>query len=192
MANHVSNYIVIHGANSQAVKMVREIFRQENPDDSEVWTADLVNRVFDNVWPKGEEDYDRNWVEENCGAKWFHGYLESDEEDYLQLNLESAWSPVRGWVQRLYEVLSQVSPDVWITNKFEDEGYGFAGFMLVGKEWFNEECMEMDEWEAEKFFEDDNLRDSFYEELNRLMEEEEAAYLSSLEDEDTALELPII
>jgi len=42
--------------------------------------------------------------------------------------------------------------------------------------------MEMDEWEAEKFFEDDGLRDSFYEELNRLMEEEEAAYLSSLED----------
>ena len=182
MANQVSNYIVIHGANSQAAKMVREIFRQENPDDSEVWTADLVNRVFNNVWPRGEEDYDRNWVEENCGAKWFHGHLETDEEDYLQLNLESAWSPVRGWVQRLYEVLSQVSPDVWITNKFEDEGYGFAGIALVGKEWINEECMEMDEWEAEKFFEDDGLRDSFYEELNRLMEEEEAAYLSSLED----------
>ena len=182
MANHVSNFIVIHGANSQAVKMVREIFRPEFSDDPDVWTTDLVNRVFDNIWPRGEEDYDRDWVTENCGAKWFHGHLETDEEDCLQLNLESAWSPVNEWVQRLYEILSQVSPEVWITNKFEDEGYGFAGVALVGKEWINEECINMDEWEVEKFFEDDELLDSFYEELNRMVEEEQAAYLFSLND----------
>ncbi len=66
MANHVSNYIIINNSDENVLKKVKEIFEPKTQDPFEtIWTAQLVNGVFNNIWPNGEEDYDREWLMEN-------------------------------------------------------------------------------------------------------------------------------
>ena len=74
MANQVSNYIVVQNVNTEVTEKLKEIFkpnrREDSPFDIDVMTVDLVNRVYDNIWANGNEDYNRNWVVEVCGAKY--------------------------------------------------------------------------------------------------------------------------
>ena len=186
MANSVSNLIFIKNADDNVVAKVKEIFKTNSEDPFEqIWTAQLVNGVFDNIWPNGENDYDRDWVIENCGAKWFNGnmgYVDSDGT--ITINIESAWDPILGWVEKLGKVLTEIKSDVYIQNSFEDEGYNFAGVQLVAKDYSSEEYINMEDWDVDKFYERGEEYESYWQELINMMEEEVKGYFEYLENKD--------
>jgi hypothetical protein len=68
MANEFSNYIIVENVNTEVTEKLKEIFkpnrREDNPFEIDVKTVDLVNRVYNNIWANGNEDYNRNWVVE--------------------------------------------------------------------------------------------------------------------------------
>jgi len=186
MANSVSNLIFIKNADDNVVAKVKEIFKTNSEDPFEqIWTAQLVNGVFDNVWPNGENDYDRDWAIENCGAKWFHGNMDYiDSDGTITINIESAWDPILGWVEKLGKVLTEIKSDVYIQNSFEDEGYNFAGVQLVAKDYSSEEYINMEDWDVDKFYERGEEYESYWQELINMMEEEVKGYFEYLENKD--------
>lgn len=183
MANNVSNYIIINNTDENVLKKVKEIFefKTENPFEA-AWTAQLVNGVFDNIWPNGEEDYDREWSTENCGAKWFNGIIADYTNDTITLTIESAWDPIFGWVEKLAGVLSEIKSDIWIQNTFEDESYNFAGVQLTAKDYSSDEYMDMEDWDVTKFWFDDLYRESYQNTLIEMMKEEIDFYKEYLKD----------
>lgn len=183
MANHVSNYITINNSDENVLKKVKEIFepKTQNPFET-IWSVQLVNGVFDNIWSNGEEDYDREWIIKNCGAKWFNGIISDYTDDTITLTIESAWDPIMGWVEKLTEVLSNIKPDVWIQTKFEDEGYNFAGVYLTAKDYFSYEYIDIENWDVSKFLEGGDEYEAYCDELSNMMDEEVDAYFEHLKD----------
>jgi len=183
VANNVLNYIIINNTDENVLKKVKDIFelKTENPFEA-VWTAQLVNGVFNNIWPNGEEDYDREWLMENCGAKWFNGIIADYTDDTITLTIESAWDPIMGWVEKLAEVLSEIKSDIWIQNTFEDENYILAGVQLAAKDYSSDEYIDMEDWDVTKFWEDDVYRESYQTTLIEMMKEEIDFYNEHLKD----------
>ena len=183
MANHVSNYIIINNSDENVLKKVKEIFepKTQNPFET-IWTAQLVNGVFDNIWSNGEEDYDRERIIKNCGAKWFNGIISDYTDDTITLTIESARDPIMGWVEKLTEVLSNIKPDVWIQTKFEDEGYNFAGVYLTAKDYFSYEYIDIENWDVSKFLEGGDEYEAYCDELSNMMDEEVDVYFEHLKN----------
>jgi hypothetical protein len=186
MANNIYNSIKIRNINSDVVQKVEDIFKP-NPSDLSCAadTVQLVNGVFDNIWVNGESDYDRTWVIDNCGAKWFFGNIEHiDEDDTITISMESAWDPIIGWVEKFTEVLCKIKPDIYIEHKFEDEGYNFAGVNLTASNYSSGEYIDIYQWDVNKFWEDEKYLESFDNELNDMMQEEIEGYLEYLKDNE--------
>ena len=186
MANDVSNYIVVQNVNAQITEKLKEIFKPNKHEDGsfelDVMTVDLVNRVYDNIWANGNEDYNRLWVVEACGAKWFYGHITNEEESRVCIRIVSAWDPVIGFVEKLAETLSNIKEDIWIEHTFEDEAWCFAGVHLAAKNYASDESMDMDECDVLKAYEDSEYLDKFNDELYELMSDEVTYYLEYLND----------
>jgi len=161
MANHIENYIVIQNSNKEVLKEIQRIF--EIPEGQwEVGSEDLVNRVFGEDAP---EEYDRGWYCDNAGAKWLYGCIEDDSEEEQIVRITSAWDPVNPFLERLSENLQKIKSDVVLYNQFEDEGYNFAGVYYTSKEYDDVEWVDMDEYNVDEIWEDDDVRDEYHQEL---------------------------
>src|SRR5210317_1405347 len=115
MANHIENWIIIENGNEEVLSEIKRIFECEE-GQYETHTEDLAKRVFGDDTP---EEYDREWYCEMCGAKWFHGYIESDDMEEITINITSAWAPINSWLERLSLNLQKIKEDVIIYNQFE-------------------------------------------------------------------------
>jgi hypothetical protein len=186
MANNIYNSIKIRNINSDVVQKVEDIFKP-NPLNLScaAETVQLVNGVFDNIWANGEADYNRNWVVDNCGAKWFFGNIDHiDEDDTITISMESAWDPIIGWVEKFTEVLCKIKPDIYIEHRFEDEAYNFAGVSLTASNYSSNEYIDIEKWDVNKLWDDEMHLESFHDELNDMMEEEIDDYLDYLKDKE--------
>ena len=188
MANEVSNYIIVENVNTEVTEKLKEIFkpnrREDSPFDIDVMTVDLVNRVYDNIWANGNKDYNRNWVVEVCGAKWFYGHITNEEETRVSIRMVSAWDPVIGFVEKLAEVLSNIKEDIWIEHTFEDEAYWLVGVHLAAKDYTSDEQLDMDDWDVPKIREGGTYYEEFEDELRNLMESEVNYYLKYVKDDN--------
>lgn len=188
MANHVSNHIIVKNVNTEVTEKLKEIFKPNRQEDSpfniDVMTVDLVNRVYDNIWANGNEDYNRNWVVEVCGAKWFHGHIVNEKETQVSIIIVSAWDPVIGFVEKLAETLSNIKEDIWIEHTFEDEAYCFAGVHLAAKDYTSDEQLDMDDWDVSKINEGGRYCEEYQDELHNLMESEVNYYLEYVKDDN--------
>jgi hypothetical protein len=110
------------------------------------------------------------------------GYVDSDGT--ITINIESAWDPILGWVEKLGKVLTEIKSDVYIQNSFEDEGYDFAGVQLVAKDYSSEEYINMEDWDVDKFYERGEEYELYWQELINMMEEEVKSYFEYLENKD--------
>ena len=165
MANHVQNYLKIRNCNQLAITMLEEFFQTEE-GEFEVHTEELTKRIFKEETPK---EYDRGWYCDNVGAKWVNGYLEDVYEDEVVVELTSAWSPVFGLVEKLYDVLSEVCEGVYILNSFQDESYEPTGVQIVSEVLMEEQYLDIEDydldWDSEDY--DENL-DKFYSDLSSM------------------------
>lgn len=178
MANHIENYILIENSNEEVLKEVQRVF-QLSEGEWEVHSEDLAKRVFGEDAP---EEYDRGWYCEECGAKWLHGSIEDDSVEEPIVRITSAWDPINGWVERFAQNLRKIKEDVVIHNTFEDEGYNFAGIYYTSKEYTDCEWVDMDEYDIEKMWEDDEMIDRYNDELYQIRDEHREAHKQTIED----------
>jgi hypothetical protein len=178
MANHISNSIQIKNGNASVLKEVERVFHT-NEGEYDVGTEELAQRVYGDEYP-GE--YERSWIVENCGAKWFNGTLEEAEEDYISIQIESAWDPPSDWIVKLTEKLVVIKEDVIVINTYEDEGFNFVGVHLCAKHEDEHMQLDMDKYDLENIWENDDERDRLYDDQAELRDELESDYASTLLD----------
>lgn len=178
MANHIENYIVIENSNEEVLKEVLRVFKLGD-GEYEVQSEDLVKRVFGEDAP---EQYDREWYCDNCGAKWLYGSIEDDSEEEQIVRITSAWDPVNRWIDRFAENLRKIKEDVVVHNTFEDEGYNFAGVYFTAKYYDDVEWVDMDSYDVDQIWEDDDVREEYHNELHQILMEHKQAYENTLED----------
>jgi hypothetical protein len=178
MANHVENYIKVKNCNQVVIEELQRIFSVKD-EIGDTGTIDLINCIYDKEWTN--DDYDRDWVLENVGAKWVFGQIENETEDEITINLTSAWDAVNPLLKQLCSKLICIKEDVVIENRFEDEGLDPMGIAYYSSEYGTEEYLDA-VVDVGKFYEDDEYRESIYEMLEEMMEEERRIYKEVIED----------
>lgn len=173
MANHISNLITISNVNEAVRNEISRIFKLSSDNLYDTDTSDLIAAIFDKP-EYTNESYDREWVIENCGAKWFYGNVDDDTGDEIFISITSAWDPINPLLEVLTHKLVKINDKVVIESIFEDEGWNFAGVFYGSKEYTNSEYINMDDWDINRFYtgeaEDDDYRDTFSEALNNMIE----------------------
>ena len=111
MANHVDNFITVIG-NEAATSEFNSIFSSIFSEDKGLSHAAFLPRDED-----GQVDIN------SIGAKW--AYVEDGSEDCASVT--SAWSAVLPFIEHLGDHLMDFDPDVKLTCKYTDEGWGFVG-----------------------------------------------------------------
>lgn len=178
MANHIENYIRVENANEAVLNEIKRVF-QIDEGDYQVHTEDLAKRVFGKNAP---EEYDRAWYCDNTGAKWLNGCVEDENLDEICILITSAWDSINGWVERFAQNLRNIKEDVVVYNTFEDEGYNFAGVYYTAKEYDDCEFVDIDEYDIEKIWEDDDVREQYYDELHQILDGHREAHKTTIED----------
>ena len=178
MANHIENYILIENSNEEVLKEVQRVF-QLAEGEYEVGSEDLAKRVFGEDAP---EEYDRGWYCDECGAKWLHGSIEDESVEEQTVRITSAWDPINGWVERFAQNLRKIKSDVIVHNTFEDEGYNFAGVYFVAEHYDDCEWVDMDEYDVDQIWEDDDVREEYHDELHQILMDHKECYQNILED----------
>jgi hypothetical protein len=67
-------------------------------------------------------------------------------------------------------------------NTFEDEGYNFAGVYYTSKEYNDCEWVDMDEFDVEEMWENDEIMYQYHDELYRIKQEHREAHKTTIED----------
>ena len=181
MANHVENYITIKNLNDEAKKEIIRIFKVQPGTYNEVHTTELISGIFDKP-EYTEGDYDREWVIDNCGAKWFFGSVEDEFEDEIIIRIVSAWDPINPLLEIFTQRLVKICENVVVESIFEDEAYNFAGVFYGSKEYTDEEYIAIEEWDIERFWtgeeEDAEYQSEFFHTLQQMLDYERQAHQS--------------
>ena len=116
MANHVSNYIQLHGNQAAQDEFKRVFASISDSEHQSLFDLDFLPRLAETG----------NVSMDHIGAKW--AYVEDAEDEYA--SVVSAWSPVLPFIEELGQHLTLFDEDVKITCQFEDESYNFVGIGL--------------------------------------------------------------
>ena len=188
MANHISNAITISNVNGEVREELSRIFKLNEELYNEVYTTHLISTIFDKP-EYTDEDYDREWVLDNCGAKWFNAYVTDDSDDTIFINITSAWDPINPLLEVLTKKLVNINKEVIVESIFEDEGCNFAGVFYGSNEYINEEYIDIEDWDINRFFsgeeEDEGYRDEFLDVLNNMVEIERGYHYSEKTESNT-------
>lgn len=113
MPNYCSNSITITGDKTQLTQLAEQIKADEET---------IMERLVPTPEDFGEGWY--QWHLDKWGTKWdMIDLLAQYEEDYIQLDYLTAWSPnVAFW-----EIISERFPKLYMTHHYKEEGLCFAG-----------------------------------------------------------------
>jgi hypothetical protein len=178
MANHIENFIHIINANEDVLNEVKRIFEKED-GQYDVQTEALAQRVFGDETPL---EYDREWYCDNTGAKWMYGHIEDDDMEDISIEITSAWDAINGWVDRFAQNLRKIKSDVIVHNTYEDEGYNFAGVYYTSEEYDDNEGIDMGEYDVDQIWEDDDVRDQYFDELRSILDMHIQCHKDAIED----------
>ena len=178
MANHVENFIHIVNANEDVLNEVKRVFKTEE-GVYDVQTEDLAQRVYGDVTPL---EYDRGWYLDNCGAKWLYGHIEDEDVDDIVIEITSAWDPVNEWVDKFAQNLRKIKSDVVVHNTYEDEAYNFAGVYYTSEEYDDNEGIDMGEYDVDQIWENDDIRDKYFDELRSILDMHYQCHIDTLSD----------
>jgi hypothetical protein len=160
MANHVNTYIQISGLTSETVGVLKE--RLEG-----IGFGESVGAFFPNV------EYTHEFFFENIGSKWCTLEDLHIGEDYVGINLTSAWSYPNVLVEKLNELILETQKEFKIKTTYEDECPNFFG----AEAYVDGECEGSMEWDDEDV--DDLLCDA-----NEEYAEAFSVYSEDEDDED--------
>ena len=148
MPNWCHNRVSFYSDNEEQLKQVYEIFENDEPFNAIVPAPDWKNTPNDKGelpvkrehknpdgkvvyttydFPDGKND-DRwySWNTNNWGTKWELGERDCEQdENTLECEFQTAWSPPEG----IYQALREQFPDVSISWFFDEPGMQVAGYL---------------------------------------------------------------
>ena len=164
MANHMETYVRITNGDINVAKKLKEIF---TPDEGkyEVWTTELIKRIYDDV--PNDDDMDYAWCISNLGAKWMHSDFEYDDDcSCIHLMLTSAWSVPQQFLEQLAKV-----------------GFNPVGAYIYAKGYDDIEDLDV-EVDFDKIWDDDEYRDDIYNQNHKLHDEMIGWYNDYIQDKE--------
>jgi hypothetical protein len=194
MANHVDTYITVYNLDDKVKDKLNEIFKSYD-EDNYLAGVELINRLWGTTFTwnqnltheeneaEGNTLPDREWMDENIGSKWIGVDVFDMNENDANISVSTAWDYPEGFVRKLTDVLTEVKKDVYIAGLFEDESIQPVGAFVFAHEFDDVEEMEH-EYDVSEVWENDDIRDEFYDELHNLRDGMIADYLDFLNDEE--------
>jgi hypothetical protein len=192
MANHVDTYITIHNIDENIKSELTRMFEYDS-SFGQLGGVELINRVYKTTFTwnpsltheenttEGNTLPDLEWMHENVGSKWIFVETFDIDDDTSTLSLSTAWSFPEPFVQKLTDILTQIKSDVYLSGLYEDEGLDPVGGFVFGHDYDDIEDFDH-EYESDEVWEDDDVREKFYDELNALRDELVESYLDFIED----------
>jgi len=109
-------------------------------------------------------------------------YDHSDEPEFCNIVLRSAWSVPTGFLETLIKELQKIDEDCYIKGNYEDESYDPCGAFVYGKFDYDdmEDYDEEYDWDAAE--EDDFYTENWHDQIYQLEQDVEKAYLDYLQD----------
>jgi hypothetical protein len=127
MANNVTNIIRIK-ANDEAIDSIDNRFDLAGGYGE---TTEFVKAFYDNPELTESGAVLNNWSLNHVGAKWI--YVENCV-DAGEWNIQSANYPPNEFLQRLFELVTEIDPDGYVENRYHDETYSPVGAQVFKKD----------------------------------------------------------
>lgn len=178
MANEVNNYVTIKSSNPKVLEDIKKLFKTKGDDSQEIWTTDFVN--FIEGTNKDENEITHDYAVDNLGAKWVRAEITNSDDDYIEFTAISAWDPINLMCDKLCTKLMETDEKVVVENIFEEEGYQNVGGSYYSKEYSDEEYVDMDDWDLDRLFEDDEYKEELDNEIKGIMERHRENHLDEI------------
>lgn len=181
MANHVSTTLTIENLDQQSYDKLKEIF---NDGTNEYYTdvKHIINKMYDGTDIEQIDDQ-YNWWVSNIGSKWLEVESSVSEgfETEVQLYLTSAWNVPDEFIQKLRDILVQINNEVVLSGTYEDESLDPIGAFIYAKDYDDIEDFDI-EVDFDKYWDDDEYKESIYDELLEHKNGLYQVYLETIED----------
>ena len=190
MANEMRTFVTVKSEDPKVATRLQEIFKPQE-GEYEATALDVINNIKGtNYTFNDRDDWDREvdfpsndlW-EQMIGPKWMYvDYDHSDEPEFCNIVLRSAWSVPTGFLDTLRNELQKIDPECHIVGNYEDESYDPCGAFVYGK--FDYDDMEDydEEYDWDKADEDDFYTENWHDQIYQLEQDVEKAYLDYLQD----------
>ena len=191
MASEMTSFVKVKKANKEVYQKLKEIF---TPSEGkyDVNSIELINRVWGRNYSYKEEN--ENWDEEKdwpsweewdklLGPKWCNGeeFYMDEGDDEGSFILRAAYAVPQVLLEKIAKILSEIKEDCYLVGNYEHEDYDPVGAFLYAKDWDDIEDLDSG-YDSEDLWENDELRDEMWEEVNELETDIERAYFEYLED----------
>jgi hypothetical protein len=157
MANNVTNIIKII-ATEEAIKSIDDRFDLAG---GYAETHTFVKAFYDNPQLTENGAVLNAWSYDNVGCKWIYVENNIDEGEW---NIQSASYPPHEFLQRLFELVTEIDPDGYIENRYTDESYSPIGVMVFKKDDVGPKWSEIVEYDMVDPTDDMEFDDEGYEE----------------------------
>jgi hypothetical protein len=190
MANEMRTFVTVKSEDPKVATRLQEIFKPQE-GEYEATALDVINNIKGtNYTFNDRDDWDREvdfpsndlW-EQMIGPKWMYvDYDHSDEPEFCNIVLRSAWSVPTGFLDTLRNELQKIDPECHIVGNYEDESYDPCGAFVYGK--FDYDDMEDydEEYDWDEADEDDFYTENWHDQIYQLERDVEKAYLDYLQD----------
>jgi len=99
----------------------------------------IPQKVLDGWWKKYGAHCWYDWCCNEWGTKWdTDGYCNVDDEEYIELDFDTAWCPPMEWFNKVVKKY----PTLHFTLKYEEEGCGFLGLAKGTDGQVDDQCIE--------------------------------------------------
>jgi len=183
-------FVTVKSEDPKVATRLQEIFKPQE-GEYEATALDVINNIKGtNYTFNDRDDWDREvdfpsndlW-EQMIGPKWMYvDYDHSDEPEFCNIVLRSAWSVPTGFLDTLRNELQKIDEDCYIKGNYEDESYDPCGAFVYGKFDYDdmEDYDEEYDWDAAE--EDDFYTENWHDQIYQLEQDVEKAYLDYLQD----------
>ena len=190
MANEMRTFVTVKSEDPKVATRLQEIFKPQE-GEYEATALDVINNIKGtNYTFNDRDDWDREvdfpsndlW-EQMIGPKWMYvDYDHSDEPEFCNIVLRSAWSVPTGFLDTLRNELQKIDPECHIVGNYEDESYDPCGAFVYGK--FDYDDMEDydEEYDWDEAMEDDFYTENWHDQIYQLEQDVAGAYLEYLQD----------
>jgi len=194
MANEMSTYITIVSDKKEVADKLQEIFKTEE-GKYETNALDIINNIKGTTYSYSNETTKEDWTnevdfpsddlwDELIGPKWLYvDYEHSDEPEYCNIVVRSAWHVPIPFLQTLHTILSEIDNDIIIRGTYEDESYDPSGaFVYGGTDYDDMEDLD-EEYDWDEAEEDDFYTENWHDMLAELEQSLVDAYLEFKDEE---------
>jgi hypothetical protein len=184
MANTMTTYIKISNLDEMNFDKLKELFETENENTSSVELVNHVNKLYETKFSEPDNFMDREWMEQNIGAKWIS--IEFDGNEYypdIDLVTETAWNVPVEYLKKVRDILTQWDKNISLSGIYIDESFSPIGAFVFAHDYDDIEDYD-DDVDFDEMMNDDDYYERTYDELYSLRESLYQSYLRSCNEEE--------